>query len=43
MLWDHYVFRRGNAVHELWDSLLTDRPVELLYIAGRGLTFVHRR
>ncbi|MBP8276488.1 MAG: hypothetical protein KAX55_06340 [Propionivibrio sp.] len=36
MLWDHYVFRRGNAVHELWDSLLTDRPVELLYIAGRG-------
>lgn len=36
MLWDHYVFRRGNAVHELWDSLLNDRPVELLYIAGRG-------
>lgn len=36
MLWDHYVFRRGDAVHELWDSLLKDRPVELLYIAGRG-------
>lgn len=36
MLWDHYVFRRGDAVHELWDSLLNDRPVELLYIAGRG-------
>lgn len=36
MLWDHYVFRRGNAAHELWDSLLKDRPVELLYIAGRG-------
>ena len=36
MLWDHYVFRRGDAVHELWDSLLKDRPVELLYIAGHG-------
>lgn len=36
MLWDHYVFRRGSAVHELWDSLLNERPVELLYIAGRG-------
>ena len=36
MLWDHYVFRRGDAVPELWDSLLKDRPVELLYIAGRG-------
>lgn len=36
MLWDHYVFRRGSAVNELWDSLLRDRPVKLLYIAGRG-------
>ncbi|KWI57493.1 hypothetical protein WM06_36880 [Burkholderia cepacia] len=36
MLWEHYVFCRGDAVHELWDSLLRDRPVELLYIAGRG-------
>lgn len=36
MLWDHYVFRRGDAVHELWDCLLKDRAVELLYIAGRG-------
>lgn len=36
MLWDHYVFRRGNAVHDLWDDLMTDRPVDLLYIAGRG-------
>jgi len=36
MLWDHYVFRRGNGVHELWDDLLKDRPVKLLYIAGRG-------
>lgn len=36
MLWDHYVFRRGSAVHELWDGLLNERPVNLLYIAGRG-------
>lgn len=36
MLWDHYVFRRGNAVHDLWDDLMKERPVDLLYIAGRG-------
>lgn len=36
MLWDHYVFRRGRAAHELWDGLLNDRPTKLLYIAGRG-------
>lgn len=36
MLWDHYVFRRGNGVHELWDRLFDQRPVRLLYIAGRG-------
>jgi hypothetical protein len=36
MLWDHYVFRRGNAVHDLWDSLLAQRSVRLVYIAGRG-------
>jgi hypothetical protein len=36
VLWDHYVFRRGNQVHDLWDDLLKERPVKLLYIAGRG-------
>lgn len=36
MLWDHYVFRRSSGVHDLWDDLLKDRPVKLLYIAGRG-------
>lgn len=36
MLWDHYVFRRGRAVHELWDQLFDSRPVRILYIAGRG-------
>jgi hypothetical protein len=36
MLWDRYVFRRGSGVHELWDRLFDERPVRLLYIAGRG-------
>jgi hypothetical protein len=36
MLWNHYVFRRGNKVHELWDRLFDERPIRLLYIAGRG-------
>lgn len=36
MLWDHYVYRRGNGIHEMWDNLFKERPVRLLYIAGRG-------
>lgn len=36
MLWNHYVFRRGNSVHELWDRLHQRRSLRLLYIAGRG-------
>lgn len=36
MLWDRYVFRCGNDIHELWDDLFSDRPLRLLYIAGRG-------
>ncbi|SJZ44465.1 hypothetical protein SAMN02745119_00638 [Trichlorobacter thiogenes] len=36
MLWKHYVFRRGDGVHDLWDQLFQDRPVRLLYIAGSG-------
>lgn len=36
MLWDRYIFRRGNGVHELWDRLFEERPIRLLYIAGRG-------
>jgi hypothetical protein len=36
MLWDHYVFRRGSAVHELWDRLHEQRAMRVLYIAGRG-------
>jgi hypothetical protein len=36
MLWDHYVFRRGSDVHDLWDRLHDNRPMRVLYIAGRG-------
>lgn len=36
MLWNYYVFRRGNSVHELWDRLHQGRGIRLLYIAGRG-------
>lgn len=36
MLWDHYVFRRGHAVHELWERTHGSRPLKILYIAGRG-------
>jgi hypothetical protein len=36
MLWKHYVFRRGDEVHDLWDQLFRSRPIRLLYIAGRG-------
>jgi hypothetical protein len=36
MLWQHYVFRRGIGVSEMWDRFFNDRSVNLLYIAGRG-------
>jgi hypothetical protein len=36
MLWNHYVFRRGPDVHDMWDTLFTNRSVRLLYVAGRG-------
>jgi len=36
MLWDNYVFRRGNDIHELWDTLFAQRPIRLLYLTGRG-------
>lgn len=36
MLWKQYVFRRGNHVNSMWDRLFEQRPVRLLYIAGRG-------
>jgi len=36
MLWDHYVFRRGSGVHDLWDRLHDIRSMRVLYIAGRG-------
>ncbi|MBX4997056.1 hypothetical protein [Rhizobium lentis] len=41
MIWENYVFRRGVAVEDLWDDMYADRkknnrPMRLLYIAGRG-------
>jgi hypothetical protein len=36
MLWQHYVFRRGMGVSNLWDRFFRDRPLNLLYIGGRG-------
>lgn len=36
MLWQKYVFSRGDELHELWDDLFRNRSVRLLYIAGRG-------
>lgn len=36
MLWQHYVFRRGMAVSDMWDRFFRDRPLHLLYIGGRG-------
>lgn len=40
-LWQHYVFRRGAEVPDMWDRMyserrINNRPVRLLYIAGRG-------
>lgn len=35
-LWNHYVFRRGPDVHDLWEPLHAGRTLRLLYIAGRG-------
>src|SRR2546430_14924676 len=36
MLWDHYAFRRGSDVQEMWHGLFHARPIKLLYISGRG-------
>lgn len=36
MLWKHYLLRRGDEVHDFWDQFFKERPVNLLYIAGRG-------
>jgi len=36
MLWQHYVFRRGIELSDMWDRFFRGRRVNLLYIAGRG-------
>lgn len=35
-LWQHYIYRKGSEVHDLWDSLFAGRRPRLLYISGRG-------
>jgi hypothetical protein len=35
-LWQHYIYRKGTGVHDLWDSLFLGRKPRLLYISGRG-------
>jgi hypothetical protein len=36
MLWQHYVFRRGTGVNDMWDRFFRDRSLNLLYIGGSG-------
>src|SRR5260370_18961860 len=36
MLWQHYVFRRGASVEDMWDRFFIDREIRLLYIGGGG-------
>lgn len=40
-LWQHYVYRRGDEVQEMWDRMFSQRQsrgeaCRVLYIAGRG-------
>lgn len=36
MLWGHYVFRKDNEVHELWEQIHSKRELNILYISGHG-------
>jgi hypothetical protein len=36
MLWQHYVFRRGASVEDMWDRFFIDRKMRILYIGGGG-------
>lgn len=36
MLWEQYVFRRGEGVHKLWEKIHAKRSLRIIYIAGRG-------
>lgn len=36
MLWQQYVFTRGNGVHDLWSGVFRDRRARVLYLVGRG-------
>jgi len=37
MLWEHYVYKRGTEVPDIWEQLFSgDKAIRVLYIAGRG-------
>jgi hypothetical protein len=36
MLWQQYIFRRGDELLQLWDGLFQERSIRLLYMTGRG-------
>jgi hypothetical protein len=36
MLWKQYVFSRGEAVFELWETLFRKKSTKVLYICGSG-------
>ena len=36
MLWKHYVFKRNDDAHDIWDYLFEGRPLRILFITGRG-------
>lgn len=36
MLWNHYVYRQGDNVDDLWDQMYRSTSIRLLYIAGGG-------
>ena len=41
MLWQHHVYRRGADAQDMWERMysaraVANKPVRLLYVAGRG-------
>ncbi|HDS0921138.1 TPA: hypothetical protein QEM85_005127 [Pseudomonas putida] len=36
MLWEHYVFREGSKVDELWDNLYTETKTSVVYLTAKG-------
>lgn len=36
MLWQNYILRSADGVHELWDDLYSNRSTSFIYISGKG-------